>query len=200
MTRSSGRAYVVPEAFAVMGVDPGGKSGVAQGVFRPWPAETPTVKATLRRAVRKGVVRASVIDGAPEEQAHFLARIWRDFKFKTTVEWGVSERYVFLAIENFQLRQMAVDLSPVEVVSGLRTLQHVPVTNGWFDDVAPENLMRPNSSESMTFATNDRMKLWNVYALGRGRGYGDHARDALRQVCLGVNKVLEGKWPTEVAS
>lgn len=196
MTARARGVAVIPDAFAIMGVDPGGKSGVCEGAF----TNRGTAKQTLRRAARKNAVRCCVLDGPPEEQAHFLARFWRDFKFKMVVEWGIPEPYVLLAIEDFQLRQMAVDLAPVEVTSGLRTLQHVPVTQGWFDDVRPECLFRPSASESKSYATNERLKLWGLWEVTRGRGYGDHARDATRQVCLGVSKVLDGKWPGEVKS
>lgn len=181
---------VIPDSFAIMGIDPGGTSGVAQGVF----SARGTVKQTLRRAVRKGVLRATVLNAPPEEQAHYLAITWRDFRFRCEVELGIPIGAIWLAVEDFHLRQMAVDLSPVEVVAGLRAVQRVPVANGWRDDVREGGLVRPSASEAMTFATNERLKLWNVYDLGRGRGYGDHARAALKHVCLGVSKVLDGKW------
>jgi hypothetical protein len=188
---------IVPDAFGIMAVDPGGKSGVAQGVF----SNRETAKQTLRRALRKGMMKATVFDGAPEEQAHYIAASWRSFKYMCVVELSIPEPNVYLAVEDFQLRQMAVDLVPVEVVAGLRAVQRVPVTNGWHDDVMEGKLKRPSASEAKGYATNDRMKLvWramnygSVYDLGRGRGYGDHARDALRHVCLGVSKCLAGKW------
>jgi hypothetical protein len=199
----AGKVRLVPDVFGIMTVDPGKASGVAQGVFRSLGTE----RATLRRAVRKRAIRASVLDGWPWEQAHYLAVTWRSFKFKATVEWGVPVGAVFLVVEDFQLRQMAVDLSPVEVFSALRAVQRVPVTNGWHDDCDAGGLIRPSASEAKTHATDARMREWGVYDLGlkadrRGTSklQGDHARAALKHLCLGVNKCLEGKWPVDKPS
>jgi hypothetical protein len=175
---------VVPEAFGIMAVDPGGKSGAAQGVF----LNRGTAKLTLRRAARKGVLRATVVNEEPVRTAVVLAQAWLDFRFKCVVELSIPEPNVYLAVEDFNLRQMAVDLVPVEVAAGLAVLIRNDVYGG------PAAIRRPSASEAKTFATAERMKLWNVYDVGRGRGFGDHARDALRHVCLGVNKCLEGKW------
>jgi hypothetical protein len=194
---------LVPEVFAIMTVDPGKATGVAQGAFRSMESE----RATLRRAVRKGAVRASVLDGWPWEQAHYLAASWLSFKFRMTVEWAVPVGAVFLVVEDFQLRQMAVDLSPVEVYAALRAVQRRPVENGWVDDCDAGSLVRPSASEAKTHATDDRMREWGVYDVGlkadrRGgsRLLGDHARAALKHMCLGVNKCLEGRWPVDKPS
>ena len=191
---------VALDAFAIMTVDPGGATGVGEGVFR----NLGTVDKTLRRAVSKGMIRLAVIDGPVIEQAHFIASFWRSFKFKMTVELGVPSGQVFLDVEDFTLRQMAVDLAPVEVYAAMRAVQRVPVTNGWHDDVLPGQLHRLGASEAMTFATMERMKGWGVYQIGvnadrRGgpRMVGDHARAALAHLCTGVNKCLEGKWPDD---
>jgi hypothetical protein len=197
------KTRMIPDVFAVMTVDPGRATGVSQGAFRA-SGDPATVEATLRRAVRKGAVRASVLDGPACEQAHYIARFWRDFRFRMTVEWGVPGAALFLVVEDFQLRQMAVDLAPVEVFAALRAVQRVPVTDGWFDDVSAGQLVRPSASEARTFGTDTRMREWGVYEIGmkadrRGgpRMVGDHARAALSHLCLGVNKCLEGKWPDD---
>jgi hypothetical protein len=182
---------VVPEAFGIMAVDPGGKSGVAQGVF----SNRVTAGQTLRRALRKGMMKATVVDEDPVRTAVVLAQAWLDFRYRCVVELLIPEPNVYLSVEDFQLRQMAVDLVPVEVAAGLAVLVRSDVCGG------PAGIRRPSASEAKGYATNDRMKLWRdpvtgraVYDLGRGRGYGDHARDALRHVCLGVSKCLAGKW------
>jgi hypothetical protein len=194
---------VIPDAFAIMTVDPGKATGISQGIF----SNRGTVARTLSRAVRKGMIRASVIDGWPWEQAHFIAASWRSFEFKARIELGLPIGSVFLSVEDFQLRQMAVDLSPVEVWSALRAVQRPPTTDGWYDDVHAGQLVRCSASEAQTFATDARMREWGVYQVGliadrRGgtRLVGDHARAALKHTCLGVNKCLEGKWPVDKQS
>lgn len=189
---------ISPGEFGVMAIDPGKATGVAQGVFR----NSRTIHATVRRAVAKGALKATVLaDVPPEEQAHYLAVTWRQFRFRCVTELMIPEAAVFLVVESFALRQMAVDLVPVEVTAGLRAVQHTPKVDGWADDVEPWQWRDQSASEAMTFATDDRMRAWNVWQVGlaadrRGtsRLQGDHARAALRHVCLGVNKCLEGKW------
>lgn len=185
---------VVPDAFAICVFDPGKASGIAEGVF----SNRGTVKLTLRRAVRKGMIRCGGVDGIAWDQGHYLAAIWRSFKFRCVVEFGLPETAVYLVVEDFQLRQMAVDLAPVEVFAALRAVQRVPVTNGWHDDVLGSQLIRESASNAKTFATGERMStVWGVSTLATKRvtgRSGDHAKDALRHLCSGVNKVLEGKW------
>jgi hypothetical protein len=188
---------VIPDRFALCVFDPGRATGIAQGVFRSLATE----RATLRRAVAKRAVRMSVLEEEPERQGHYLARIWRDFRFRMTVEYGVPEYAVLLVVEDFNLRQMAVDLAPVEVFAALRTAQVTPTTDGWHDDVRAGGLIRPSASEAKTHATDARMREWGLWGpacvadrRGGTRLVGDHARDASRHLALGVNKLLQGKW------
>lgn len=192
-----GKLVVVPDAFALCVFDPGRATGVAQGAFRSQATEA----ATLRRALVKRAVRMAVVDGVCWEQGHQLAKIWRDFRFRMVVEWGIAEPYVFLVVEDFNLRQMAVDLAPVEVFAALRTAQVSKVSAGWTDDVPEGRLVRPSASEAKTHATDARMREWGLWELacvadrrGGRKLLGDHARDASRHLALGVNKVLQGKW------
>lgn len=192
------RVAYVPDVFALCVYDPGRATGIAQGVFRSLATE----RATIRRAVAKRAVRMSVLDAPPEEQGHYLARVWRDFRFRVVVEYGVPETAVWLVVEDFNLRQMAVDLAPVEVFAALRTAQRVPTTDGWHDDVSRDGqLVRPSASEAKTHATDARMREWGLWEpacvadrRGGRRLLGDHARDSARHLALGVNKVLQGKW------
>jgi hypothetical protein len=188
-------AYV-PDVFALCVYDPGRATGIAQGVFRSLATE----RATLRRAVAKRAVRMSVLNAPVTEQGHYLARIWRDFRFRMVVEYGVPESCVWLAVEDFNLRQMAVDLAPVEVFASLRTAQRVPLTDGWHDDVREGGLLRWSASQAKTHATDARMRDWGLWSLaceadrrGGTRLLGDHARDATRHLALGVSLGLQGK-------
>jgi hypothetical protein len=188
---------VVPDVFALCVFDPGRATGIAQGVFRSLATE----RATIRRAVAKRAVRMSVLEAEPEEQGHYLSRIWRDFLFRMTVEYGVPAGGIWLVVEDFNLRQMAVDLAPVEVFAALRACQRTPAVDGWRDDVPDGRLIRVSASEAKTHATDARMREWGLWEpacvadrRGGTRLKGDHARDASRHLALGVNKLLQGKW------
>lgn len=179
------------ETFGIMAVDPGKATGAAAGIFRRSGAgEQGSVKATLRRAVRKGAINCIEIDSPYWEQAWELAGTFQSFKYKCNVEYGIPVASILLVVENFALRQMAVDLAPVEVASALRAVQVTPSSEGWHDP-AEGVLFRPNPSEAMSYATNDRLRGWGVYPLTRGS---EHKRDAIRHLCLGVERVIAGKW------
>lgn len=104
---------------AIMAVDPGGKTGVCCGIFRD---DAHDVKAAVKRARKKGALKAWELSGSVEAQAIVLAHTWMDFEFKAHVEMGIERSRVVLVIENFELRQLAADLAPVEVTRGMLTL------------------------------------------------------------------------------
>lgn len=158
-----------------MTVDPGGRSGVAGGYFM----NMGSVAATLKRAVRREAVWAVFIDGSPEEQAWWLARQWTEFRFKWVVEYGQRADRCSLVVEAFKLRQRSVELSPVEVTSGLTTL-----LRGSGGDWPQGEPVYQEPSSAKGYATNDRLKEWGLYPLGRGGG--DHKRDALRHIAARV--------------
>lgn len=178
------------EGFGIMTVDPGKCSGAAAGIFRRSGPGDGSVRQTLRRAVRKGTINAVELESPYWEQAWELAGTWHSFKYKCNVEFGIPASCILLLVENFQLRQMAVDLAPVEVTAGLRSVLVTPSSAGWHDP-AEGVLFRPMPSEAMGYATNERLKQWGVYPLSIGS---EHKRDALRHLCLGVERVISGKW------
>lgn len=101
---------------AIMAVDPGGKTGVACGIFRD---DVEDVKSAVRRARKKGALKAWELSGSAEAQAIALAHTWMEFEFKAHVEMRIPRKSVVLVIENFELRQLAADLAPVEVMRGM---------------------------------------------------------------------------------
>lgn len=174
---------VVPERFAVMTIDPGGRTGVAQGLFKA----QRTVGLTLKRATRLGAIRAATVEGPFVYQATLLKQSWERFLFHAHVEQRVPRRSVLLAVEDFQLRQVAVELSPVEVFSAFWALMTVDLGGS-----ALPRLVQPSASDAFGFATLERMREW-----GFGREHygvisreGDHRQSACRHLALMVNYVL----------
>jgi hypothetical protein len=166
--------------FAAMAVDPGGTTGVAEGLFNAGRADS--TAGLLRRAVRKNALRVYHVEGDYSYQARVLARAWRDFSFYAVAERGIPAEAVVLVFETFALRQRSVDLAPVKVTSGFVTL-------AGFEPIYQE------PSEAMTYATNERLKLWGAYPLTVGK---EHARDALRHLTLRASKALNGELRPEV--
>lgn len=159
-------------AFALYAVDPGGTSGWARGVFVP----QETVVATLKsHNVEAGECRGPTLD-----QAFQLAASIVEFRARCRAS-GIRDFKVLF--EGFQLRTQNVDLAPVEVIAGTRVV--LSVENIFLTKV---NFQTP--SQGMTYATNDRLKRWGLYDVGRGS---PHKRDALRHLALGVSRKLDGK-------
>lgn len=190
---------LIPEKFAIMAVDPGGTTGVAQALLRTDRGET--TKAMLRRAVRKEALKVGQVVAADVDrgtrfdalgQAAAVWRAWRDFAYRAQVEYGVPVPYIFLVIEDFALRQRDAELSPVEVTFALLALLRTEMgTWPTFSTRVEQRLRFQMPSQAMTYATNERLKGWGVYPLTVGK---EHARDALRHLALGASRVLQGEW------
>lgn len=163
-----------------MAVDPGGVSGVAQGLFLP----QRTLARTLGRAVGKGVVGAWTVEGSYQEQALAIVSSWERLLFHWTVELSQPSGSAYLVVESFKVRRMDVQLSPVEVRAGIETLLYV---RGSYDGCGTGG-REQSPSDAMGFATNARLRDWGLYPFGRGRG--DHKRDALRHLALKVNRLI----------
>lgn len=197
---------VIPDKFAMMTVDPGGTTGVAQGLFNVARlGDVLTTRRLLKRAMLKKVIRvdqiypASAYRGlgrlASVSMSVQIYRVWLSFQYRCLVELGVPMPYIFLVFEDFALRQRSAELSPVEVTSGVLTLlatgEIEPNGMGW-PSIRPEQQLRfQMPSDAMTYATNERLKSWGVYPLTVGK---EHARDALRHLALGASKVMDGDW------
>jgi hypothetical protein len=188
----------IPEKFAVMTVDPGGTTGVAQGLFNTRGGRL-TIRSLVGRAVRKEAVRVAEVVPAREpgpraesaHQAAILYRAWLDFNFKATVELGVSVPDVHLVIEDFQLRQRSAELSPVEVTHAfLAYLRGETGTWAAMSLTPAGRLHFQAASEAKTYATNERLKLWGAYGLTVGK---EHGRDAARHLILRASKILDGE-------
>jgi hypothetical protein len=185
----------VPEKFSVMAVDPGGTTGVAQGLFNTKGGRL-SMAALAGRAVRKDAIRVAQVvpaeDPGPRagaaHQAAILYRAWLDFNFKATVEMGVNVPDTHLVIEDFALRQRSVELDPVAVTHALLAYLRGETGTWAAMSLTPSDRLHfQMPGEAMTYATNERLRLWGVYPLTIGK---EHARDATRHLLLRASKLL----------
>lgn len=198
----------IPDRFAIMAVDPGGTTGVAQGMFNLTRMNgVYTTRALVARGMKKNAIRVDQIVPASAYRGQGrlasvsmgiqVYRAWLSFSYHCLVELGIPMPYIFLIFEDFALRQRSAELSPVEVTSGVLTLLATgeidpgQVGMGWPSIRADQQLRFLMPSEAMTYATNDRLKSWGCYELTVGK---EHARDALRHLLLGASKVMDGDW------
>lgn len=187
-------AEFVPERFAIMAVDPGETTGVARAFLNAKRAET--TQALLRRAVRKGAlsvdeVRCDAASPGPKGESAVqgakLYAMWRDFQFKANVELSIPYGAIHLVIEDFQLRQRSAELWPVEVRAAF--IAYLRGESGaWSGIVREDCLYFQQPSQAMTYATNERLKRWGVWTVGK-----EHGRDATRHLALLASRVLDGE-------
>jgi hypothetical protein len=183
---------------AIMTVDPGGKSGVAQGLFFD---EADSVESACRRALRKGGIKSWEVHGEPFVQAHIIAHMWLEFQFRACVNLSIPADHVCLALEDFQLRQRSADLSPVSVTYGIKTLlTKIDIDQAEKTDhgrihartvrwpIGEPYMQAP--SDAMRFATNARLRQWGLYAV-IGKPISKHRRDAVRHLCVRLSTMLE---------
>ena len=99
--------------------------------------------------------------------------------------WAIKnliDEYPLAAVvfEDFQLRQLAADLSPVRIISCVEQ---------YFWEKDRSSLFKQMPSMKAT-ATDDRMKNWGVYT---PRGGLQHARDADRHLMIFLRRCLDTK-------
>lgn len=203
----------IPDKFAIMTVDPGGTTGVAQGLFNVSSMDRVSTRKVMARAVRKDVLRVEQLYAATAyrdvKRLHEVSmaigvyRAWLSFSFKCLVELAIPMPYIFLVIESFELRQRSADLSPVGVTQGLLTLLATgeidPGAAGmtWPSIRVDQQLRFQEPATAMTYATNERLREWGVYGLTVGK---EHGRDAMRHLCLAASEILDGNWNDPVRS
>lgn len=188
------------ERCAIMTVDPGGKTGIAYGWFN---LAADSVGSCIARAKRKGSITAIELAGDPIAQGVELHNIYLEFVFRSHVELQLPYDAIHVVFEDFQLRQKHADLAPVKITAAFDSLLREKIskkqitkkskktdhavklrTISQFACYVIPTLQSP--SNAMTYATNDRLRAWDAWIVGS-----EHARDAMRHLCLKINALLE---------
>jgi hypothetical protein len=165
---------------AVFGIDPGGTTGCATALID---LRQITVAKAMKRARIKGNIDTWCEKGHYVDQAWAIARRITDFLFTVHIEKSLIENEKFFIVcENFEIRQMGADLSPVEVRSGFETL-----LKGVFKDLWEKEgfYSLQTASEAKGFCNNDMLDRWGLL-----RGRTPHERDALRHIARRIDKLL----------
>lgn len=174
---------------AILAVDPGGTTGVA-ACYLP---RQETLKESLRSAQSK---KAIEVKGRWDDQAAQIATIMHNFVFTANSEHGIALDDIHIVFEDFILRRKRVggatgNLTSVWVMAGAVTLFNsrlcVNVDNSckWEADESFVQIHYQQASFAKGKATNERLKLWNLYETGS-----EHRRDAWRHICALADKLL----------
>lgn len=183
--RAAHGASVVPSGVhAVMGIDPGGTTGVAAGHFR--------LHATAKRTLTDGrrSWKTTEVRGDWWTQAKAIAELINRFVFTAQTEHELAVGHVHIAWENYTRRPQAAttNLDSVWVMAAALAFLDRPELDHAFQE--------PSSAKG--YAENQRLRGWGIYVVGS-----DHERDAARHVALRVSDLISGKpnkpWAEVVA-
>jgi len=169
-------------ASAIYAIDPGGTTGVAFAIVD---ISQPTVARCIKRAWSKGLLWTENVEGSHAEQAWKISRWVTDFFFHYHIERSfITAGRTYIAIEDFQLRQMSADLAPVRITAGIETL-----LAGAFgmEDLFSDSpfYVKQQPSHAKGFCTDDMLRRWGLL-----KKRSPHERDALRHLVLRVNNLM----------
>lgn len=158
------------ELHAVMGIDPGGTTGIAACYVRV----QATMKETMLEAKKKKAVE---VEGDWLTQAKAIAAIMNAFQYTANVEHEIPITNIHFAIEDFILRRRTEG-------GATGNLTSCWVAAGAVSIFGSEQMVRwRQASTAKTYAKDDRLKLWDLWSVGSA-----HQRDAWRHVACEVNE------------
>lgn len=163
MTKSDDR-------FAVMGIDPGGTTGVAACYFE----KRETLKETLLNATNK---KEAEVTGNYLEQGSKLAQMMMRFTYTANVEHGIPLPNVQIAIEDFVLRRLREGGATGNLTSCWVAAAATALYGG--------EVHWQTASQAKQKANNQRMKLWGLYVPGS-----EHKKDAWRHVAVRADALV----------
>jgi hypothetical protein len=167
----------------VFGIDPGGHTGIAWGIFDP--KHDDGVPGALADRMNSG---SATIGGSEREQIRELADIWESFYNLCCRDSLLPVDHVFLAVEDFVLKpgetaggkDSTISLSLIWGLEGYRMgrAEQFRLTNPDAEIHVPQMHLQL-ASQAKAFLSKQRQKEWGVWVVGR-----EHERSAWAHVAL----------------
>lgn len=163
---------------AILGIDPGGTTGVAAGYFDLRPTRKETI-GTLRNA------KSAEVEGSWLEQGVRLAEIINKFVYTANVENSIPLPNISVAIEDFILRRREAG----GATGNLTSVWVAAAMMGAYVRTMPVNYnvrfkwQQPSSAKNL--ATDARLKDWGLWVKGSA-----HKRDAWRHIILRLDELI----------
>lgn len=171
------------DRYAVAAVDPGGTSGVFACVVDN---ASRTMKETAQGvAENETEILIGQITGDFRTQASEIATVLKDWYASQAMDYVAPANH-YLVIENWDTmrKNPGREIISAWIAAGLDCL----MTEGLNPIFTPEQITYFNAGQAKAYATNERLKLWNLYDLTRGK---PHARDASRHWATRVNQLID---------
>ena len=170
-----------PNAVAIFSIDPGGTTGCAQALID---LRQPTVARCIMRAKNKGHIKTWNVKGDPIHQAWEISRAVADYFFKVHVEKSlIQSGRAFIVCEDFELRTLAADISPVVVTAGIETL--LGGAYGLDGKWKEEGFYIKQKPSEMSFCSDDMLRKWGLM-----KGKSPHERAALKHLARRIDRFL----------
>lgn len=160
------------QTHAIMGIDPGGTTGIAACYV----SVRPTMKETMLAATRKKSIE---VPGDYLSQGKQIASLMNGFMYKANVENEIPLSNIHFAIEDFVLRRRMEGGATGNLTSCWVAAAAVAIFG------SESNIKWRQASQAKTYATDARLKLWGLWTVGSA-----HQRDAWRHLASEVNEVV----------
>lgn len=159
---------------AVFAVDPGGTTGVAAGHYE--------LLGSMKKTMLEGrrMHKTAEVKGTWKQQGKAIAAMINKFLYTAQVEYAIPATAVHVVFENYladprRVGAGATNLDPVWVAAAACA----------YLDRDDLDLTWQTASQAKSYATNDRLRLWDLWVQGS-----EHMRDANRHLAWRVNQLV----------
>lgn len=171
----------------VFAVDPGGSTGVAWGIFDP----NPPIEEVLKERMLAG---SATISGDVRQQIREIATLWQAF-YRSCVRsallppdhvWFVCEDYIYTVGNTYGGEPAAISTSLIWGIEGYRMGRADEWREHKRGTLVMPTMVLQTAGQAKGFATNTRLKEWDVWVVGR-----EHERSAWQHVAYFLAKYKE---------
>lgn len=173
----------------VFGIDPGGHTGTAWGIFDP--KHVDGVPGALVDRMNSG---SATMTGSEREQIRALSELWGSFYTLCVHDSLLPPERIFLAVEDFVLKPGETaggkdSTAPLAIIWGLEGYRmgradQFKISNPKADVHVPQMHLQL-ASQAKSFLTPARQKEWGVWTVGR-----DHERSAWAHIALFLKRYM----------
>ena len=171
----------------IFGVDPGGATGLAWGIFNPEPPIT--IEQSLRDRQLAG---NCTVTGDRREQIMTIADTWRAFYETSVFNAQLPHDRIFLIVEDYIFTggsysgdAASISTSIIWGLEGYRMGRRDEWRKHNDGDVALPPMVLQSAGEAKGYATNQRLKDWGIWVKGR-----DHERSAWQHVAAYLHRYI----------
>ena len=166
----------------VFGVDPGGATGLAWGVFDPGSG---SIAEVLQHRSHTGSL---TVEGDERTQIRLIAGAWQRF-YKECIDadlehtqiWFVCEDYIYTAGNTYGGDSAGISTSLIWGVEGYR----MGIADAKRGSLPIPTMVLQTAGNAKGFVTSQRLKDWGIWVVGK-----DHERSAWQHVAYFLQRYL----------